>query len=170
MSVNERGTYQQAVERVIEQLNAVGLPWPAKPADYGEEYSFPADPTTLTHQALGQLYARLVGWHGYAIRVLALADMAAEILQQRFDLALGLKMAELEQEGSKRALKDTLRARAIASDPALQAAAYALMEKTAFVKVLRAQAEIYENQAKALSREQTRRSDEIKLRMGGASD
>jgi hypothetical protein len=161
-----KSPYQQAIERVLERISDSGLPWPAKPKNYGEEYSFPSDPTTLTSTAVGELYARLSYWHGYAVRLLAVADMSADMLQGRFDLALNLKMAQLEEEGG-RGLKDILRARAIASDPTLQAAAYALIEKAAYAKMLKAQASIYDQQAKAVSRELSRRSDDIRIRQGG---
>jgi len=161
--------YQQAIERVLEKISDSGLPWPAKPKDYGEEYTFPSDPTSLTYQAIGQLQARLAGWHGYAVRILAIADMAADMLQGRFDIALSLKMAELEADDGKRGLKDILRARALGADPGLQAAAYALIEKSAYAKMLKAQASIYEQQAKAISREQSRRSDDIRMKQGNMS-
>lgn len=165
MAEDKKTPYQLAVERVMERLDDSGLPWPAKPKDYGEEYSFPTDPTTLTYQALSQLQARLAGWHGYAVRLLAVADVAASTLQKRFDLALGMKMAEVEPE-HKSSLLSVLRSHALLADPRLEKAAYTLIEKDAYAKALKAQASIFEMQAKAMSREQSRRSDEIRLRHG----
>lgn len=162
----KKSPYLLAVERVLARLNDSGLPWPAKPKDYGEEYSFPTDPTTLNYQALGQLQARLAGWHGYAVRVLALADVDHDILDGRFNIALGMKMSALEKASGKRGLKDTLRAEALAAEATLSNAAYGLVEKAAYVKAMKAQASIFDQQAKALSREQSRRSDEIRLKHG----
>jgi len=158
--------YEQSLARVLEKLSATGLPMPARPKDYGEEYDFPADPTALTSTGLGQLQARLAGWHGYAIRLLALAEADHDLLANRFDIALGRKMNLLGLAGGKRQLKDTLRAAALAAEPILESAANALAEKSAYMKILKAQASIFEAQAKTLSREQSRRSDEIRMRHG----
>ena len=62
--------------------------------DYGSEYSYPADPTTLTHQALAQTRGRLVAWHGYAVSLLAVAEISHDVLKQRFDIAVDLKREE----------------------------------------------------------------------------
>lgn len=167
---NERAEsrYEQSLARVLERLNNTGLPMPARPKDYGLEYDFPADPTSLNSTALGQLQARLAGWHGYAIRLLALAEADHDLLANRFDIALGRKMYLLtERPGEKRQLKDLLRAAALAEEPLLETAANKLAEMSAYMKVLKAQVSIFEAQAKTLSREQSRRSDEIRMRGQG---
>ena len=149
--------YQTALAAVLQKLDDSGLPWPAKPKDYGEEYNFPSDPTTLTHQGLAQLRARLIGWHGYAVRLLAVADMSHDLLAQRLDIAVAMKM----DEGK------LTKAQVYAAEPSLLTAEYSRQERAAYIKGLKAQMGIYKTQATALSREQTRRSDEMKMRMNG---
>lgn len=159
--------YEQAIARVLERLDITGLPMPAKPKDYGAEYDYPADPSVLTSTGLGQLKARLTGWHGYAIRLIAIAEVPHDLLATSFNIALGRKMNLIaDRPGEKRQLKDTLRAAALESDPVLESAARKLAEWAAYIKVLKAQASIFEMQAKSLSREQSRRSDEIRMRQG----
>ena len=155
--------YRQALERVKKLLDQSGLPWPSRPADYGEEYEFPADITKLSPQHLGRLQSRLAGWDGYVQRLLALADIDLDLLQNSFDIALAEKMSDLQGNGSSRKLKDTLRAQALAAEPDLKRAAYVLAERQALVTMLKAQKSIYDTQRHAASREQSRRSDEFRL-------
>lgn len=159
----EKSIYRQALGRVTERLDSTGLPWPSKPTDYGSEYDFPSDITALSGGAIGKLQSRLAGWGGYADRLLALADIDLSLLQNSFDIALNEKMSELQENGSSRKLKDTLRAQALAESPDLKRAAYALAEKRAIVAALKAQKSIYDMQRQAVSREQSRRSDELRM-------
>lgn len=160
-----KSLYRQALDKVTARLDGTGLPWPEKPKDYGTEYEFPADISGLSGGALGKFQGRLAGWEGYATRLLALADIDLSLLQTSFDIALNEKMAELQGNGTKRSLKDTLRAEALTKEPKLKQAAYGLAEKRALVAALKAQKSIYEMQRQAVSREQTRRSDEMRARM-----
>lgn len=161
----EKGFYHQALDRVVKRLDGSGLPWPRKPVDYASEYEFPADIANLTGGALGKLQGRLAGWEGYTARLLALADVDLELLQASYSIALGQKMAELQANNGKGKLRDILKAEALAAVPELLKATYAIAEKGVLVAALRAQKSIYETQRQALSREQTRRSDEMKARM-----
>lgn len=159
----ETSIYKQALVRVVELLANSGPPWPQKPADYGEAYEFPQNITSLSSQRLGRLQSRLAGWEGYAQYLLGHADIELSLLQNSFDITLGLKMSELQGNGSSRKLKDTLRAQALEEVPELKAAAYALAEKGAVVTLLKAQKSIYDTQRHAASREQSRRADELRL-------
>ncbi|KKL56585.1 hypothetical protein LCGC14_2243910, partial [marine sediment metagenome] len=89
----EKSIYRQSLARVKQLLDQSGLPWPSKPADYGEEYEFPADITKLSPQHLGRLQSRLAGWDGYVQRLLALADIDLDLLQNSFDITLAEKMS-----------------------------------------------------------------------------
>ena len=162
----EKGFYRQALDRVTKRLDGTGLPWPQKPKDYGSEYEFPADVETLTSPKLGQLQARLAGWEGYASRLLSLADIDLSLLQTSYDVALGQKMAEMQDNGNKGALKSVLTAQALAAEPALMKATYVLAEKRAMVSALKAQRGIYAEQRQSLSREQSRRADVLRGRIG----
>lgn len=161
----DKGFYRQALDRVIERMDASGLPWPEKPKDYGSEYEFPADLSGVSGGFLGKLQGRLAGWEGYASRLLSLADVDLSLLQTSFDIALDEKMSDLQTNGSKGKLKNILKAQALAAEPALKKAAYALAERKALVSVLKAQKGIYAEQRQAVSREQSRRSDEMRARL-----
>lgn len=161
----ETSIYRQALAKVTERLDSTGLPWPEKPKDYSSEYEFPADISGMTGGALGKLQGRLAGWGTYADTLLAHADIDLSLLQISYDVALGEKMAELQGNGSKYKLKDTLKAQALKEVPELKRATFVLAEKRALVKALKAQKGIYETQRQALSREQSRRSDEMRARM-----
>jgi hypothetical protein len=106
--------------------------------------------------------AQYAAWAGYATRLLALLDAELTLLRQLVDLAINAKMAEMEENSSKRLLKESLRARAINDDPVLLNALRVLTEKEAEAIVLRAQKDIYEKHYFAMSRELSRRIDQNK--------
>ena len=160
----ETSIYKQALARVVELLDKSGPPWPQKPADYGEEYEFPQDITVLSPKHLGRLQSRLAGWDGYVQRLLGLADIDLDLMQNSFNILLAEKMSMLQSNGSSRKLKDTLKAQALSEVPELKEAAYGLAEKSALVKLLKAQKSIYDTQRHAASREQSRRADELRMR------
>ena len=159
----EKSIYRQALDKVTARLDGTGLPWPEKPKDYGLEYEFPSDISGLSGGALGKLQGRLAGWEGYVSHLLALADIDLSLLQISYDVALGEKMLELQTNGSKGKLKDVLKAEALATVPELRRATFVLAEKRALVHALKAQKGIYEMQRGAASREQSRRSDELRM-------
>lgn len=155
--------FQQALERVIKLLDESGPPWPKKPEGFGESYEFPPDMTKISPTKLGQLQSRLAGWDGYTTYLLGRADIDFSLMQNSYDIALGEKMSALQGNGSSRKLKDTLKAQALAEEPELKRATYVLAEKKALVTLLKAQRSIYDTQRHAASREQSRRSDELRL-------
>ncbi len=161
----ETSIYRQALAKVTERLDSTGLPWPKKPAGYSSEYTFPADISTMGGGALGKLQGHLAGWGTYADSLIARADMDMSLLQISYDVALGEKMVELDTNGSKGKLKDVLKAQALAAVPELKRATFVLAEKRALVRALKAQKGIYETQRQTLSREQSRRSDEMRARL-----
>lgn len=160
----ETSIYKQALERVITLIYQTGLPWPKKPVDHGTEYEFPSDITSLVSQQIGTLQSRLAGWDGYSQSLIARAESDLDLLQNSFDILLGEKMCMLQDNGSSRKLKDTLRAQALMEVPELKSAAYLLAEKKAVVRMLKAQKSIYDMQRQTVSREQSRRSDELRLK------
>ena len=159
----EPSIYKQALAKVIAQLDTTGLPWPEKPKDYAEEYEFPQDISAYSPTKLARLQSRLAGWDGYVQRLLGLADIDLALLQNSYDIALGEKMAALQNGGSSCKLKSTLTAEALAAVPELREATYTLAEKRAVVTMLKAQRGIYDTQRHAASREQSRRADAVRL-------
>ena len=163
MGAEKQSIYRQSLERVIKLLDDSGPPWPKKPEGFGESYEFPQDITSLSPTSLGKLQSRLAGWDGYTQYLLGRADIDLSLLQNSYNIALNEKMSELQGNGSSRRLKDTLKAQALAEVPDLKRATYALAEKKALVTLLKSQHSIYETQRHAASREQSRRSDALRL-------
>lgn len=159
----KQSIFQQALARVIKLLDESGPPWPKKPEGFGESYEFPQDITILSPTRLGRLQSRLAGWDGYTTYLLGRADIDLSLMQTSYDIALGEKMSELQGNGSSRKLKDTLKAQALSEEPDLKRATYVLAEKKALVTLLKAQRSIYDTQRHAASREQSRRSDALRM-------
>lgn len=158
----KQSIFQQALERVIKLLDEAGPPWPTKPKGFGESYEFPQDMVKLSSTKLSQLQSRLAAWDGYTTFLLGRADINLSLMQNSYDIALGEKMSELQSNGSSRKLKDTLKAQALSEESELKRATYVLAEKKALVTLLKAQRSIYDTQRHAASREQSRRSDELR--------
>jgi len=156
----EAWSYQSAVKHAEELLKKGALPLPKRPAGYAEEYEWPEDVTALTSIQLGQLMGRLSGWQGYGSRLLGMAALDLHAFETIYELLLGRAMARLASE--KRQVKEVLRAVAVDSDPVLTKLTRALVTKRAVVEALQAQIEIYKAHYFALSREQSRRTDDIK--------
>jgi len=162
MSESAGWSYQDAVRHAEALLNKSGLPLPKRPLGFMEEYEFPDDVTALTSVQLGQLMGRLSGWQNYGTRLLGMAEMDLHAFETIYELLLGRAMARCASE--KRLVKEVLRAVAVDSDPVLTRLTRALVTKRAATEVLKMQVEIYKSHWVALSREQARRSDEIKER------
>jgi hypothetical protein len=155
-------TYKQALERVTKRLDNTGIPFPAPPKNYGKEYAYPEDVTELSSSNLAQLMSKLMAWAGYGRRLLAWSEADLNLLETAYDIALGAKMYGITMTAAKKELKDIVRAQALVDEPTLLSAARSIAEKQTIARLLKAQVEIYQNHFDALSREQTRRSDELR--------
>lgn len=162
MTDNKDWSYKQALARVANRLDNTGIPFPAPPKNYGKEYSYPEDVTELTSNALAQLMSKLTAWGGYGRRLLAWTEADLNLLETAYDIALGAKMYEITKAAAKKELKDTIRAQALVDEPKLLSATQSISEKQTTARLLKAQVEIYQNHFDALSREQSRRSDELR--------
>lgn len=155
-------TADDAVAAAVRLQQDVGLPLPKKPADFGGEYEFPPDPTKLTGLELAALMGRLTAWRGYLMRVLGLLDVKLVAFETIYEILLGAGMATAQ--GEKREVKEIVKAKAITADVNLRRMTQRITELKAQRGLLKMQDEIYSIQFNALSRDQARRSDEIRER------
>lgn len=148
-----------AAERLQQDT---GLPLPKKPSGFGGEYEFPPDPTRLSGLELAALMGRLTAWRGYLMRVLGLLDVKLVAFETIYEILLGAAMSQVQ--GEKREVKEILKAKAITGDPSLRGMTQRITELKAQRGLLKMQDEIYGIHVAALSREQSRRSDDIRER------
>src|SRR5690606_21728950 len=90
-----------------------------KPEGFGQEYAFPNNAASLSSQELGTMQLKLRGFHTYASHVLGREEALLDTLQSTYDISLGIRMHELEQETGKKVLKEVLIALAVKSDDKL---------------------------------------------------
>ena len=155
-------TAEDAVVAAEKLLSETGLPLPKKPEGFAGEYEFPTDPTKLSGLELAQLMGRLAAWRGYLMRVMGLQEAKLMSFETVYDIMLGAAMAQAQ--GDKREVKEILKARAITENNNLRRMTQRITELRAQRLLLKSQDDIYGLQWAAMSREQGRRSDEIRER------
>lgn len=155
-------TAEDAVVAAERLLSETGLPLPKKPEGFAGEYEFPQDPTKLSGLELAQLMGRLAAWRGYLMRVMGLQEVKLMSSETVYDIMLGAAMSKAQ--GDKREVKEVLKARAIIEDKNLTRMTQRITELQAQSHLLKTQDAVYGLQWAALSREQGRRSDEIRER------
>ena len=157
-------TAETAVAAAERLLSDTGLPLPKKPEGFAGEYEFPQDPTRLSGLELAQLMGKLAAWRGYLMRVMGLQEAKLVSSEIVYDIMLGAAMAQAQ--GEKREVKEVLKARAITENNHLRKMTQRITELRAQRLLLKTQDDIYQMQWAALSREQGRRSDDIRERQG----
>jgi len=96
------------------------------------------------------------------MRVLGMLDVKLVAFETIYEILLGAAMAKAQ--GEKREIKEILKAKAIIGDDNLRRMTQRITELKAQRGLLKMQDDIYAMQNSALSREQSRRSDEIRER------
>jgi len=155
-------TADDAVAAAERLQQDTGLPLPKKPAGFGGEYEFPPDPTAQSSVELAKLTGYLTACRGYLMRVLGMLDVKLVAFETIYEILLGAAMAKAQ--GEKREIKEILKAKAIIGDDNLRRMTQRITELKAQRGLLKMQDDIYAMQNSALSREQSRRSDEIRER------
>lgn len=160
-------TTEDAVIAAEKLLSETGLPLPKKPEGFAGEYEFPTDPTALSGLELAQLMGRLAAWRGYLMRVMGLQEVKLVSFETVYEILLGAAMSKAQ--GDKREVKEVLKARAINENKNLRRMTQRIIELRAQNHLLKTQDAVYQLQWAALSREQGRRSDDIRERssLGG---
>jgi len=105
---------------------------------------------------------RLAAWRGYLMRVMGLQEAKLVSSETVYDIMLGAAMSQVQSD--KREVKEVLKARAITENNHLRKMTQRITELRAQRILLKTQDDVYGLQWAALSREQGRRSDEIRDR------
>jgi len=161
---------QPAEDKIIhsietEIMNKFSLP--QKPKTFGEEYLFPEDTSNITSVELGNWLFKLASWKGYALRLIAIAEMEKSVLEDIFNTSLARRIGELDR--GDRSTKELALGKIIGKDGEMRKKKAKLIEKDAEVTSLRRLVEIYSFQFDAISREITRRNSENRIMQGGGN-
>lgn len=151
------------MEKIDNQLMSYSLP--NKPTTFGHDYDFPEDVNKITSQDLGRWMFKLASWKGYSLRMAALAESEAALVEDAYDVLLAKAVSEIVAE--KRVNKEILNGKALGSNPDLQKLKIRSMETTAEVIALKRVLEIYTMQIEIVSREISRRALDLKIQEKG---
>lgn len=148
-------------------LRGLNLPVQAAPDGLGREYDYPSDARTLTSQQLGTLQLQLTGYYTYALAELGREEAELGAFEQVYQIRLGLRMHEeraKRSEAKGTIVKEILTSLAIKGDEVLERMARKRITWQMRIKRLETQVKIYEEQVTRLSREQSRREAEMRVR------
>jgi len=147
-----------AAEKVLKQH----LPLPAKPKGKEPEFEYPSDPTAITLSELGQWMLKLAGWHGYAIRLVGVADAELTALSAEYEMRVNSLGSEVRAELG-RVNAQVVEATVLQNHPELEPLFKRRLELSTVKVHLDTRARIYEKLWNALSRELARREMEIRI-------
>jgi hypothetical protein len=148
------------IEEIREGLKKFSLP--QKPKSFGEEYHFPETIEMVSSVELGSWMFKLAAWKGYALRMLANAEIERTFLRGKNENKLAQKIAE-NSEGNKKMTKDHALGVLIKEDVDFKDARGRLIKKEAEVDSIKQIIEIYAMQIEVVSREISRRALDVKL-------
>lgn len=147
------------------KLQDLSLPQPRRPATEEKEYDFPEDPDSLTTTELGQLMLRFAGYAGYRMRQLGVLESELVALDREWKLKVGSYGTSIREQLGGRPSIETVEAYVLNAHPELLPLYKRVTELETVRANLKRQVETYEYAWQALSREQSRRSDQV--RTGG---
>ncbi len=133
---------------------------PAIPKSFGQEYQFP-EISNISSQELGDWLMKLSAWKGYALKLLSKSEVERIILDESYDAGIAKCAAEIDKNG-KKVTKDVIVGNAITKVDGFREIKIKLIEKKAEVEGLKRIIDIYSAQLDALSRELSRRGQDIK--------
>lgn len=152
--------YESAIKRSRELMKQIGVPSPRRPAGLEEDYEFPTDPAALSSNELGRKMLALMAWYGYSTKHLGVQDAELTTMNAVFNILIGKAMVDVQKSSPIKMVKDQLFAASLDRDPDLLDFYQRMLQKQTFADTLRAQVQVYEKQWSALSREQSRRSED----------
>jgi hypothetical protein len=164
MSDDELFDGKQVLDWAKGKLRAQRLPLPKKPAADKPEYEFPEDPDALTSVELGQLMLKYAAYHGYTLRLMGVLDAELTALESEYQLKVQTYGLEARQELGRVAF-DAIEAAVLQKRRELVGVKKRITELRTVRASLEASSQIYERHWNALSREQARRTSDI--RTGG---
>lgn len=158
--MGENWNYKKAIEKNQSKMSVFSLP--TKPKTFGQEYEFPDDISNILSQDLGKWLFKLAAWKGYVLKLLSMAEMEFSILDDTCDVTVARRLSSLAKEGNK-ATKDIALGSEIMDSEQFKALKVSLIEKKGEVASLRRLVELYTMQLETVSRDISRRGQDIKL-------
>ena len=154
--------------RVVKIFESSGLPSPSL-AKVDKEDMFPDNLDKLTSQQLGQLMFKYENLRAFAAKMSVEWDIKSTTLKKFRDIRQGIIVSALEDNSEKKKLKDALESEAISADKILNKLVKKHLQAEANYKMFQGHYEIYRGHWETISREISRRSDEMKafMREGG---
>jgi hypothetical protein len=150
----------------LDRFNKQKLPMPAKPKEWVREYEFPEDPSMLTGMELGQLMLRLSASYGYVLRLLGVLDAELVAVDAEYEVRVmtyGIKA----REELGRVNREMVEAHVVYAHAELRGLRKRRVELRTVRAMLDTCAKIYLFHHQALSREQSRRAEEIRMEVRG---
>lgn len=143
---------------VLDKVADVGLKIQRPSFEVGE---LPSDITMLSSEQLGERFTALTAWADYAATQLAIAQIEERSTQRRLD-SLESKMLITKMGAAVKGERITLVKAQIAADPTIEALTIELEEKYAYRKLIEVLLNNYERDIALVSRELTRRSNDLR--------
>ena len=150
------------IDAVIEKAKAeIGtFPLPKKPSTFDKEYTFPEDVTHITSTDLGQWLFKMAGYKGYALKMLAYAEVEESILKDVYSARISEEMAKIEAQ--KKMNKESMVGVILNEHEDVKKLRKRLIERSASVIKGKRLVEMYTMELDVISREISRRGQEMK--------
>jgi hypothetical protein len=146
------------IQNVIKRVGELSRP--SAPKSFGDKYDFPST-SDIVSQELGNWLMKLSSWKSYALKILALSDLKRIIIDDSYDSMISKKYYELTKTDGK-VTKDYVIGCLLSEDENFKKLKIGLVEQKAEVETLKHIIDIYTVQLDAISREISRRGQEIK--------
>jgi hypothetical protein len=165
MEIKTKDALDLAIEKAKEDINS--FPMPNKPSTFGKPYDFPEDVVHTSLVDLGQWLFKMAGYKGYALRMLARAEIEESMLKDIYSAKISKEMAKIEAQ--KKMNKESMIGMILNEHEDIKVLRNRLMNVTnSIIKGKRA-VEIYSMQLDVISREISRRNLDMKLMPRGTS-
>ena len=144
-----------AALRVIDK----DYPSPVRPVS-GSTYTFPSNADSLSDYEIDDWLLFLGAWRGHMGHAISQIEGELYILTEGEKLMLSTTIANLENDSSKKLLKDSLIGQALLDKPDLQTLRLKIIDLNGELKILKGRLSLYESQFDTISRVVTRRGQE----------
>ena len=134
-------------------------PSPERPVS-GSTYSFHSNADNLADSELDNWLLFLGSWRGHMVYQISKLEGELYILQEGYSLMMSTSIARLENDSSKKLLKDSLIGQALVEHPDLQTLKLRVIDLNAEIRILKGRLSLYESQFDTVSRVVTRRGQE----------
>ena len=154
------GKYRESAREIAKRYQTI--PSPAEPTSL-QNFDFPTNADDLSDEELDNWLLRLGAWRGYISSKLADVDSQLSLIEETYELFLGIKTAQLERDAKKKLLKESLHGQAVLEDEELSQLKLETVTLRSEKQLLKGKFEFFDKQFEVISRVITRRGQE-KLR------